>query len=187
MSPQDIAATVQAILFSEADSLSYKKLAQLTGCGESILTIALQELERKLEHSGLALIRTDTTVALAVSPESRGAVAEALKREQERDVGDAGLEVLAILLYEGPSSRSDIDYIRGVNSSSTMRTLLSRGLIERAGNPEDGREYIYRPTVELLAHLGVRTVKELPEYATIAQELEHFKSSHGNTDAGAQD
>jgi hypothetical protein len=53
--------------------------------------------------------------------------------------------------------------------------LLARGLLERAGNPLDGREYIYRPTAELLAHLGVSEGKDLPEYATISSELATFE------------
>ena len=188
MSPSDIATKVEAILFAEGDSLSYKKLQQLTGCDQSQLTAGLDELQRMLETGGLAIVRTELSVALAVSPNSREAVAEALKREQEREIGDAGLEVLAILLYEGPSTRSDVDYIRGVNSSSTMRTLVSRGMVERAGNPEDGREYVYRPTIELLAHLGVTDIKQLPDYATIAQELLNFKmTSHGDTDTTRTD
>lgn len=97
-------------------------------------------------------------------------------RETDRDIGDAGLEILGILLYRGPSTRSQIDYIRGVNSSSTLRNLLARGLVERAGNPEDAREFLYRPTVECMAHLGVRSKEELPEYATIAHELAAFES-----------
>ena len=103
--------------------------------------------------------------------------------EYERDIGDAGLEVLAVLLYEGPSTRAMIDYIRGVNSSSTLRNLLLRGLVERSGNPEDGREYLYRPTTDLLAHLGSPTRESLPEYATISRELAAFKATqqHGTT------
>jgi len=83
---------------------------------------------------------------------------------------------LAIVLYRGPSTRAQIDYIRGVNTSWTIRNLLTRGLLERTGNPEDGREYLYRPTVELLAHLGVRDYAELPNREEITAELKAFES-----------
>jgi chromosome segregation and condensation protein ScpB len=56
-----------------------------------------------------------------------------------------------------------------------MRNLLSRGLVERVGNPLDGREYIYRPTTELLAHLGVGENKELPDFEKISAELKGFE------------
>ena len=121
-----------------------------------------------------------------ISTAAREAVANVLKEEAERDIGDAGLEVLAILLYEGPSTRATIDYIRGVNSSSTIRTLLTRGLVERSGNPDDGREYIYKPTTDLFAYVGVRKREDLPEYGTIAGELAAFKvarDAHGTRES----
>lgn len=181
----DLSARAQALLFAEGSSLTLKKLAQLLECDDAALTQALQSLEERLQGSGLTVIRTDKEVALAVSKETRESVAAILARENEREIGDAGLEVLGILLYEGPSTRATIDYIRGVNSSSTIRTLLSRGLVERSGNPEDGREYLYRPTVELLAHLGVSKGDELPDHAIISSELNAFKSKqdvfHGDS------
>ena len=181
MTPHEIAARAHAFLFAEGEPLTLKKLSQLCECDESALASGLDALSGKLETTGLALLRTEKEAALLVSPTVRDAVAHALERDEERDIGDAGLEVIAILLYEGPSTRADIDYIRGVNSSSTIRTLLARGLVERAGNPHDGREYVYAPTIQLLAHLGVRNTKELPDYATIAQELSMFKvTAHGD-------
>ncbi len=173
----DVASRAQALLFAEGDSLTIKKLAQLLECEQPILVQALAEMKEKLKGTGLTLVQTELEVALAVSPETGDTVRAARAKDASRDIGDAGLEVLGILLYEGPSTRADIDYIRGVNSTSTLRALLSRGLIDRIGNPLDGREYLYQPTVELLAHLGVNEGQELPEYATIAAELATFKAS----------
>ena len=178
--PLELATKAEALLFAEGDSLTLKKLGKLLGCDDATLAQALDELQTRLAGRGVTLLRTDTEVALAVSPEGRDIVAEVLAKEHERDIGDAGLEILSVLLYEGPSTRATIDYIRGVNSSSTLRTLLTRGLVERTGNPEDGREYLYRPTVDLLAHLGVKDTKDLPEYATIVSELAAFKQAGGD-------
>ena len=170
----DLANQVEALLFAEGDSLTLKKLMQLLECDAPSLSAALDALSSQLENRALTLIRTETEVALAVSEIHQKTVQTAMQRE-ERDIGEAGLEVLAILLYEGASTRADIDYIRGVNSSSTLRTLLSRRMIERAGNPSDAREYVYRPTALLLAHLGASKASDLPEYATIASELATFE------------
>ena len=174
----DLASKIQALLFAEGDALTFKKLSQLAQCDVSDIPAALDVLSGRLTGAAVVLVKTDKEAALAVSADARDIVAAAQRKEQEREIGDAGLEVLAILLYEGPSTRADVDYIRGVNSSSTLRTLLSRGLVERSGNPEDGREYLYRSTVELLAHLGVANVKQLPDYDTIARELGAFKSKN---------
>lgn len=173
---------IQALLFSEGGALTYKSLARSLAVSEADISTGLTTLAQHLEGTGLGLVRSDTEATLAIVPEARDAVIKNLTEDEERAIGDAGLEILAILLYEGPATRAQIDYIRGVNSSSTIRTLLTRGLIERSGNPEDGREYMYRATTDLLAHLGVGKREELPEYGTISPELSAFKA--GNTHYG---
>ena len=117
---------------------------------------------------------------------TRALYCEHIEKELSREIGEAGLEVLAIVLYRGPSTRSQIDYIRGVNTSSTVRTLLARGLIERASNPNDSREYLYRPTTELLAHLGVSGVTDLPDCATISSELAAFEATRTSSPFDSQ-
>lgn len=174
-----------AFLFVEGGTLSRTKLAQLVGVGAGELDAVIALVAEKLAATGLALVETPTHVALATAQDTAPAVRDILMKELGRDIGDAGLEVLSIVLYRGPSSRAQIDYIRGVNTSSTIRTLLSRGLIERAGNPEDGREHLYRPTPELLAHLGVTRVEDLPDYATISRDLAVFEQTAASfTDHG---
>lgn len=171
----DLAARAEAFLFSEGGVLTLRKLEQLVGAKKEELSTALDELAAHLEGSGLSLIRTDTEASLATAPKTTDAIKKAYEEELSRDIGGAGLEVLSILLYRGPSTRAEIDYIRGVNTSSTIRTLLARGLVERAVNEKDAREYLYRPTTELLAHLGIRTTRELPEHDTISGELAAFE------------
>ncbi|MBI4093855.1 SMC-Scp complex subunit ScpB [Candidatus Kaiserbacteria bacterium] len=188
MSGLDLAQKASAFLFAEGGELAHKKLSTLMGCSEAELGDALKIVAERLQGSGIGLIATDTSVCLSVSEEASSAVQEALKRELDHDIGEAGLEVLSIVLYVGPSTRAKIDYIRGVNSSSTLRNLLARGLLERIGNPEDAREYLYRPSIELLSHLGVTDATKLPDYATILAELASFEQKNreahdGRTDA----
>lgn len=168
---------IEAFLFSEGGSLTLKRLAKLLNESEEHLTPALRELESSLQGRGISLVCSGTEVSLVLSAAMSEEIRTAHLHEMGKEIGDAGLEVLAIVLYHGPSTRSQIDYIRGVNTSSTIRSLLSRGLLERAGNPSDAREYVYRPTVELLAHLGVTRVDELPDYGTISNELKSFEET----------
>ena len=83
------------------------------------------------------------------------------------------LEVLAIVLYKGPLSKIEIDYVRGVNSVFTLRNLLVRGLVERAAIKNSGG-FIYRPTFQLLQFLGVKSLEELPEKDYFAQKINEF-------------
>ena len=173
----DKAALAQSHLFIEGGSLTIKKLSQLLGCTESETQTAVSELRKSLEGSGLTIIQTEREVALATAPRVSESIKATFQEALQRDIGDAGLEVLAIVLYRGPSTRSEIDYIRGVNTSSTVRTLLTRGLLERSGNPSDAREYVYRPTAELLAHMGVERAEDLTDYDTIRLELSAFEQN----------
>lgn len=178
----DLAARAQAFLFVEGGTMTRKKLVSLLGCSPSELQEALNSVSKCLEGSGLSLVESDTEASLVVSNEVSEAVQGALKEELDRNIGDAGLEVLAIILYMGPSTRARIDYIRGVNSASTLRNLLARGLVEREGNPEDAREYLYRATVETFAELGAKNREEMPEYATIVHELAAFEQNAAPTE-----
>lgn len=183
-----LAAQAEAFLFVEGGSLSWKRLSILLNAKDEETRAAIQELSLALEGSGLTIIQTEREVALATSPQTTVAIKSAFEEQLQRDIGEAGLEVLSTLFYRGPSRRSEIDYIRGVNTASTVRTLLARGLIERTAL--DGREYIYQATPELLAHLGVARLEELPDYATIRAELGAFEQSkspfntHDGTDTG---
>jgi segregation and condensation protein B len=183
-----ISSTIEAFLFSEGGPVRKTRLAQLVGVSAADLEKHLDELQGRLS-GGLTLVRTETEAALVIGKEASEAVRESRKKEMGEEIGDAGLEVLAIILYRGASTRAQIDYVRGVNTASTVRNLLARGLLERVGNPLDGREYIYRPTTELLAHLGVSEVKDLPEYAIISRELATFESQrdHSNMHASTTD
>lgn len=179
MTELDTAATLEAILFSEGGPVTKKRLMQLLSVDERALGAATSDLRSRREGSGISLGETETELALLISPHASETVEKAFERDLGKEIGDAGLEVLAILLYIGPSTRARVDYIRGVNTSWTIRTLIARGLVERAQNPADAREYLYRPTTELLAHLGSSRLEELPEYAKIAGELAAFEQKTG--------
>ncbi|HWP61736.1 MAG TPA: SMC-Scp complex subunit ScpB [Candidatus Paceibacterota bacterium] len=178
----ETAARAQGFLLAEGGPISLKKLTQLLAVDQKALSAALEELTRSFEGSGMALVQTQSEVSLATSARVAEPLRKAFEESLSRDIGNAGLEVLAIVLYRGASTRARIDYIRGVNTASTVRLLLSRGLLERIQNPTDAREYLYRPTVELLAHLGVTAADRLPDYATIQGELAAFEKAQTGFD-----
>jgi segregation and condensation protein B len=115
---------------------------------------------------------------LGTAQELSPLIEQLTKEELSRDLGKAGLETLSIILYQGPISRADIDYIRGVNSQFIVRNLLIRGLIERVDNPKDARSFLYKTTLQLLSHLGVSKIEDLPEYQQVRKDIEGFKQSH---------
>lgn len=163
---------IEAILFWKAEPVPIKKLAQLLNASVEDTRAGLTALENALQGRGLALVSTDDEVMLGTAKEMSSLIEALTKDELTKDLGKAGLETISIVLYQGPISRADIDYIRGVNSQFILRALLIRGLIERVDNPEDARSFLYKPTLELLSHLGVSKITDLPEYEQVRAEID---------------
>lgn len=162
---------LEALLFAAGEPLAFSQLRTLLGIDTVGLTKAVDALNQRLV-GGLRLVLTDTHAALTTAPECDEDVRAFLTPfGDEREIGQAGLEVLAIILYQGPSTKASIDYVRGVNSASTLRTLFYRGLIDRS---VEGREISYHATPEMLTHLGITSLAELPDIQTIQMELADF-------------
>lgn len=172
----DLASQIEAVLFWKAEPVSIKKLATLLKTDLASVKNSIQELETRLKGRGLSLVQTDDEVMLGTAKELSPLIAELSKEELTRDLGKAGLETLSIILYQGPISRADIDYIRGVNSQFIVRNLLIRGLIGRVDNPGDARSFFYTSTLDLLAHLGLSKLQELPEYEQVRKDIDTFKN-----------
>ncbi len=164
-------ALIGAILFYRGEPTTRSELAHDTKLTEAEVDAALESLRESLVHAGLTLVETGRTVELRTAP-GASATIERMKREAlEKDLGKAGAETLALVLYRGPIARSEIDYIRGVNSTFVLRNLLMRGLLVRNPNPKDQRSYIYEATSDLLALLGVSRVSDLPEYGNVRADI----------------
>ncbi|MCH8050117.1 SMC-Scp complex subunit ScpB [Patescibacteria group bacterium] len=171
---------IEALLFFKGEPMKINELVKLTKNNESDVKLAVVNLGKNLDSRGVVLMEKDGEVALGTSPEASETIEEMRQIELSRDIGKAGLETLAIVIYKGPVARSEIDYIRGVNSTFTLRNLMIRGLVERKANPTDARGFLYKPTLELLAFLGVGSMEDLPRYLEVEQELKTFVSEFQN-------
>lgn len=159
------AATLEAVLFASGEPLTKKRLGAILGVSGDLLEAGLGELAKNLQGRGLALIDTGSEVELRTAPDAAEIVKKLREAELSRDLGKASLETLAIILYKGGATRSDVDWVRGVNSTAAIRSLLMRGLVERSEDTTDRRRARYTATVDALAHLGVSRMEDLPRFA----------------------
>lgn len=175
---------IEGLLFFKGEAETIKNIAKIIGATEEAVSSALIELEEALKGRGVTLVRESDTVMLTTASTLSPLIEKVVKEEIARDLGKAGLETLAIILYKKTVSRREIDYIRGVNSSFIIRNLLIRGLIERVETGSVDRSYSYKPTVDLLAFMGISKVEELPEYESMVKEIEDFtkKEEDAETD-----
>lgn len=165
---------IEAFLFFKGEGVKIKELMKLLGEDKDSIENALEELQEKLRDRGIGLIRKEDEVMLGTTPEISDLIEKIRKDELTKDLGRAGAETLSIVLYKGPVTRAEIDYIRGVNSTFILRNLLIRGLVEKTSNPRDQRSFLYKPTLELLAFLGIKGIEELPEFDTVQSEIKTF-------------
>src|SRR5690242_18812194 len=103
---------IEALLYFKNEPLEWSKIARLTGAKESEVREAVRKLSNLLEGHGLCIVETDDEVSLATAREMKDFLAEIAKDEIRSEIGKAGLETLAIILYNGPLSRREIDYLR---------------------------------------------------------------------------
>jgi len=178
-----LSAQLEALLFWKGEPVTHKRVAEILKVTNPSLTVealnlAITELETVLASrgGGLVLVQKDDELMLGTAPAAAPLIEQLTKDELTRDLGKAGLETLAIVLYKGPISRREIDNIRGVNSTFILRNLLIRGLVEKVTSPEDQRAFLYKPTMQLITFMGITKPEELPEYeamrhsATVAPE-----------------
>ncbi len=166
-----------ALLFYKGEPETIRSLARVLAVSEEEVGSAADALRERLLDSGLALVTDGASLELRTSPAASEMITALRKDELSRDLGNAGAETLAIVLYRGPVSRAEIDHIRGVNSSFILRALMMRGLVERIDDPENKRTYRYRATTETLAHLGISDVTQLPDHHVVSSELTAFFES----------
>ena len=166
--------SIEAVLFYKAGPMKRPVLAKLLGIDENSLDQALTALAERLRQGATTLVSTEDEVTLAVASKYDGLIEDIRKDELRRDIGKAGAETLAIVLYRSPVTRAEIDRVRGVNSSYILRALETRGLVERRQGKRQG-EYV--PTTELMRHLGIAEKTEMPEYANVMNALEAFERS----------
>ncbi len=179
-------AQIEGILFWKGEPVRVKKLSQIFSAAEEDILSALEVLKQKLEARGIILVFKEDEVMLGTAPQMSATVETLTKEELMKDLGKAGLETISIILYKGPISRAEIDYIRGVQSNFILRNLLVRGLIEKVVKPDDQRSFLYKPSFELLSYLGVSKIEDIPEYAKVKRDFEIISEQSAKEEENAK-
>lgn len=167
----EIEKKIEAILFWKGEPISFKKLKDILKVSEEEVKGAVSNLKTSLENRGMVLLEKEEEVTLGTTPELGKLFEELQKEELNKELSKASLETLSIVLYKNGVSRAEIDYIRGVNSSFTLRALSVRGLIDKISDPKDNRRYVYKPSFELLSYMGIREVEELADYEEVKNSI----------------
>lgn len=178
MNKGELTLHIEALLFALGHPLTHADLRDLLSVDTSELEEALADLVADCKNRGIVCVDDGKEVELRTSGKTAEFIEKVRKEEFNREIGRAGTETLAAIVYRGPLTRSEIDFIRGVNSSQTVRTLLMRGLIRKVHNPHDERSFLYEPTTELLSEIGATHQDELPDYTSVRQKLFDLEAAY---------
>ena len=165
-------AKLEALLLVAPTAAAPSQLAAALEVTARQVEKALQRLEESYAERGMRIQTHNGRVQLTSAPEAAVCIERFLELETATRLTSAALETLAIVAYQQPVTRPQIDYIRGVNSDSVIRNLLSKGLIEESGRTEGpGRPILYSTSPEFLQHFGLSSLTDLPPL-NLREELE---------------
>lgn len=176
MTKSEILHTVEALIFASGVPIKRSELydslpPEVTKKDINDAIKALDQTYR--DPRGIVLLHIDDKVQFATNPAYGDAVAGALRPIKERELSRTLLEVLAIIAYKQPTTRGEIEEVRGgVSSDYAISTLLRFELIEDCGKKNaPGRPTLYRTTDNFLKKFGLHSIDELPDYAKVMDRL----------------
>jgi segregation and condensation protein B len=168
---------LEAALFFAGGPMSATDLSGVLGVEEQQVSAAAVTLANNLAGRGVELLAVENEYELVTSPEVSDVVAAMRKEEHTKELGKASAETLAVVVYRGPVSRSELEEIRGVNCAHALRELSIRGLVARKEplRSQDPVRYVATPV--LLEHLGVTDLTDMPGYTAVRDEIARYEAS----------
>jgi len=165
MPPIQLEAALEALLFSSDQPLSLTLLAESLDAPAEEVATALEKLgdAYTARGAGVELREIAGGWLLVTTPAQSEWVARLLRGKKRMRLSRAGLETMAIIAYKQPVTKSEVEAIRGVDSSAVLATLLERNLVTIRGRSKVvGRPLLYGTTQEFLDYFGLRDLAELP-------------------------
>jgi segregation and condensation protein B len=161
----DIKAGIEALLFVSGERLATDELLKILQIEEKEFKPIMQELMLEYHQSvrGLQIISLDGGYIMATKPEYTELVSKLVKPARFR-LSSAALETLAVIAYQQPVTRAEIEQIRGVKVERVLSNLLEKGIIREEGHKEAaGKPILYCTSYEFLKLFGLSSLEELPQ------------------------
>ncbi|MGM9632117.1 MAG: SMC-Scp complex subunit ScpB [Eubacteriales bacterium] len=171
-------AVIEAIMFAAGYPMRYDKLAEVLSITPSEVKRLVSELAESYNTSdrGIMVLLFPETCQFCTKEENMPYIKEALGIKRGGNLSASSMEVLAIVSYNQPVTRSFVDMVRGVDSSYAMNSLVDKGLIETCGRLDaPGRPMLYGTTDKFLRVFGISSVNELPEIELLRASEEQME------------
>lgn len=165
MNMKQLEGSVEAILFAGGEPVPVQRISEaLEVDTETVHLLATRVSDRLADRgSALEVIRLEDAYQLTTRPEFADCVRKTLEQKRNAPLSQAAMEVLSVIAYHQPVTRSYIEQVRGVDCSGVVSSLCVKGLIEEQGRMElPGRPLLYGTTASFLRCFGLSSLEELP-------------------------
>lgn len=174
MKTEKLIAGFEAVLYAGGDPVSIDRFSQIFEITPEKVVKTMELLSEKMEKnkSGLELLRLENTYQLATKAEYAEYIKKAFDIKRRTPLSSAALEVLAVVAYNQPVTKSFIEQVRGVDCSGVVTTLVEKGLIEERGRLElPGKPLLYGTTKNFLRCFSLNDLTELPPLPKTGEEV----------------
>ncbi len=165
MEMNDVPHVIEAILFVAGDPISVGELGTALELSEMETMHALEQLQKEYETfpRGIVMRRYGDHIKLETRPEFAPYVERMLQPVQRQSLSQAAMETLAVIAYRQPTTRGEVELVRGVKCDYSIQSLMNKSLIKEVGRKEAlGRPILYATTDKFLEHFGISDIRELP-------------------------
>ena len=163
---QELPAALEAILFVHGDPISVDQLSEITQMPKEVLEETLDRMIKEYETDpwgGLLIRKADNSYVMCTKPSMKPVLEKLFAPRTRPPMSQATYETLAVIAYNQPVTRAQIEAVRGVSSDSIVTRLIERGLVEECGTLEaPGRPALFRTTKQFLLEFGISSVSEMP-------------------------
>lgn len=166
---------VEAVLFASGEPISVTRLAGACEAGEDAVLTALRRLaaEYAEQKSAVSVVQLGDSWQMCTRPEFAPAIQRAIETKKNAPLSPAAMEVLTIVAYNQPVSKSFVEHVRGVDSGSVVNTLVEKELLTEAGRLDvPGKPIAYATTPHFLRCFGLRTLDDLPPLPMLAEGVQ---------------
>ena len=169
---KNIEGAIEAILYAAGYPVKYSKLAEVLGLDEHNVRTLVEHMAKTYNSDkskrGISLLTFEETCQFCTKEQYAPYIREALGIRRGGNLSASSMEVLAIVAYNQPITRTFVDQVRGVDSSYAMNSLIDKGLIEACGRLDaPGRPMLYATTEKFLRVFGLLSLSELPATETV--------------------
>ncbi len=175
---------IEGILFVAGNGVECGIIQEKLGISEEELAEAISKIEEKYSTdsgSGINLIRYKDKIQLCTNPDYAESISEVLNPIRERTLSKTALETIAIIAYQQPITRLEIENIRGVSSDYAIQLLLSHNLIEVVGRKDVvGKPLLFGTTDEFLKRFELKSLNDLPKYEELLEQIKVLNVQSGN-------